>query len=64
MGTKRLIGAVLLVAGAVLAWRGWEMHQSLAGRLGDMLGTSNEPWLWMGAGAVAALVGLALIARG
>lgn len=63
MAPKRMVGWGLVVAGALAMWRGWAMHRSLAGRLENLLGGGNEPWLWMAAGAAALVVGLGLAAR-
>lgn len=61
--TNRLIGLVLIAVGAVVAWQGWEKQQSLAGRIGEMLGGDSEPYIWMAAGGAAAVVGLLLVLR-
>jgi drug/metabolite transporter (DMT)-like permease len=64
MPIKRIAGAVLIVAGAILAWRGWEAKQSLGSQLGSMVGSSNMNAMYMlGAGALLVLVGVYLAAR-
>jgi uncharacterized membrane protein YidH (DUF202 family) len=65
MGLRRIVGVVLVVVGAVLAWQGWEARQSFGTRLGDLVGSSSSnTWLMLGGGAVLVVVGAMLALRG
>ena len=60
-----LIGIVMVVAGAVIGWMGWEESQSVGSSLKrTLMGSHSEKAMWMlGIGAVLVVLGLALAAR-
>jgi uncharacterized membrane protein YidH (DUF202 family) len=62
----RLLGIVLVGAGALLAWMGWQEKQTIRSRLEEVLrGSPSDRVLWMlGIGAVVVLIGLVLAVRG
>ena len=63
---QRVIGIVLVAAGAVLGWQAWQSSQSLTGQFNDLLGGGPSPQTLAmgGAAAVALLVGGYLVLRG
>jgi uncharacterized protein YjeT (DUF2065 family) len=65
MPAKRIIGIVLIVAGAVLLWQGWEARQSVGSRISQALqGSPSSQALWLLAiGAVLVVVGVVVSAR-
>ena len=65
MNTK-ILGLVLLVGGAVLFYFGWQEKESFASSVSETVeGTPTDQSMWMlGGGAVAAVAGLAMLARG
>ena len=64
MPVQRILGVVLIVAGAILAWQGWQAKQSFGSRLGEMMGsTPTNAWLMLGGGVVLVVAGVALAVR-
>lgn len=66
MAVKRIVGLLLIVAGAILLWQGWETRQSVGSRIVETLrGTPSSDVLWLlGVGTVVAVVGIVLAVRG
>ena len=61
----KVVGAALVVAGAVLGWMGWQEMQTFGSRLSEMVsGSPSDNSMWMFAGAaVLILGGVALLVR-
>lgn len=62
---QRIIGVVLVAAGAVMGWRAWQAHESVAGQLTNAISgsASNQTLLMAGTAVVALLAGLYLALR-
>jgi uncharacterized membrane protein len=64
MPVKRIVGAALIVVGAIVAWQGWEKKQAVGSRIGEAFGSTNTTALWLLAiGAILVLAGAVLAAR-
>jgi ABC-type branched-subunit amino acid transport system permease subunit len=59
---QRAIGLIIAVVGAVLAWYGWQEHQSVGSQLSEMMtGSPTDRSLWMLiGGGVLVVVGLVM----
>lgn len=66
MNPKLIVGAVLLVGGAVLLYMGYQETQSIGGSLSNVFGggMSTKAILLLGAGGVAAVLGALSIVKG
>ena len=62
---NRIIGLVLIAAGAVLGWLGWEKKQSLGSKFSEAFsGSPTDEVTWMlGGAAVLVVVGVIAIIR-
>jgi TRAP-type C4-dicarboxylate transport system permease small subunit len=62
----RVIGAAMVVAGAVLGWFGWQEYNSFSSSISSALsGSPTDRAMWMlGGAAVLLLLGLGLALRG
>lgn len=64
MPVNRIIGVVLVIVGAIVAWQGWEKKQAVGSQLSAAFGGTNTTALWMlGIGAVLVIVGVVMAAR-
>ena len=64
MPVRRMIGAVLIATGAIVAWQGWQAKQSFGSRMSELMGsTPTNAWLLLGGGAALVVVGLVLAVR-
>ena len=64
MPVKRIVGAVLIVVGVIVAWRGWEAKQSVGSQLGSLVGSSNtNAMIMLAVGVVLVIAGAVLAVR-
>jgi divalent metal cation (Fe/Co/Zn/Cd) transporter len=66
MPGKRIVGLLLIVAGAFVLWQGWQTYQSVGSRISRAVqgGPSSESLWMLGLGIVLAVAGIVLAARG
>ena len=64
--STRVIGAALIVAGAVLGWFGWQEYNSLTSSISSAIsGSPTDRAMWMlGGAAVLVVLGLGAALKG
>lgn len=65
MSQKKMIGLILLIAGGVLLYFGWNASQAPLEEIGESLTGkySDETMAYLIGGAVAAILGIVLLAK-
>jgi len=63
--TSQLLGVVLIIAGGIAGWMGWQEKQSVSSKINQLVHSTptDKSILLMGAGAVMLVIGLLIVGK-